>query len=148
MNELVISIAVNCVLGVILLAVLLWKRVSDTERLAGAEDATRKFVHHFPDAVGVASVTDDQRGALLDLQHGHVGLLQRQGRRWNARMLVSQDIASARMKSDGTLHLKFTDFAWPSARIRFADADSRALWLKRLTPKKSAAAPGMGLHDA
>jgi hypothetical protein len=131
MNELAISIAVNILLGLILFVVLYWKRGADTARLAGADEAMRNFVQHCHDTVAQTTVADDQRGALFDLQQGGIGLLQRHGRRWNARTLSSGEVS--RVELDGeTIKLKFADFGWPRAQIRIADSAARELWLDRL----------------
>jgi hypothetical protein len=133
MSELVISIAVNCLLGVILLALLNWKRTPDTVRLAGPGEAMAEFERCFPGAVGVATVADDRRSALIDLKCGSgIGLLQRQGRRWNALMLDSVQLASVELGRNETIHLKFADFGWPRAHIPIAHADTRDLWIGRL----------------
>jgi hypothetical protein len=88
---------------------------------------------NFPDSLGAVTVAADRRGALIDLQGGAgIGLLQRQGRRWNARVLAPGEISSARLDSDGAINLHFADFGWPRACIRIADADARAMWLARL----------------
>jgi hypothetical protein len=147
MNELAISIAVNCVLGVILWAVLRSNRGGEPQGLVGAADAMQKFNEHFPDALGTAALAEDRCSALLELQRGEIGLLQRHGRRWNARLLAPRDISSVRLTEDGTLHLKFADFAWPQARIRFADPATRALWSDRLRPKEDSR-QRLGLRDA
>ncbi|MGO9512905.1 MAG: hypothetical protein ACLP2F_04580 [Steroidobacteraceae bacterium] len=137
MTELAISIAVNIVLGVVLLALLYWKRTGDAVRLAGAGEAMDLFAMHFPGAVGEATVAADHRSALIDLQRGSgVGLLQRQGRRWNARTLAPGEVSSVEADSDGTIELRFADFGWPRAQLRIADANARALWLERLNSLK------------
>ncbi len=131
MNELVISIAVNILLGLILFAVLYWKNGADGARPAGIDEAMRDFVQHHPGAVAQTTVADDRRGALIDLQQGGVGLVQRHGRRWNARTLSSGEVS--RVELDGvTINLRFADFGWPRAQIRIADAEARAQWLGRL----------------
>lgn len=133
MSELVISILVNVVLGIVLLALLYRKRASDTARLAGADEAMNIFGLHFPDALGCATVAADQRGALIDLHGGAgVGLLLRQGRRWNARLLAPGDVAAVELDQEAAVNLRFVDFGWPRARIRIADADACAMWLARL----------------
>jgi len=137
MTELAISIGVNVVLGVVLLALLYWKRADDTVRLAGTDEAMELFAMHFPGEVGEATLADDQRSALIDLQRGaRVGFLQRQGRRWNARRLASGEISSVELGSGGIIKLKFADFGWPRAQLRIADANARALWLGRLNSLK------------
>jgi hypothetical protein len=130
--ELAISIAINVVLGAVLLALLHWKGRPDLVRLAGAEQAIDLFRRHFPDAAGVVTVAADGRSALIDLQPSGVGLLQRQGRRWIARTLASGELSSARVDLDGAINLTFADFGWPRARVPVADANSRATWMARL----------------
>jgi hypothetical protein len=131
MRELLIPIAVNLALGLILLALLFRKRTSDTVRLTQATEAIDIFRMHFPDALGTATVAADGRGALIDLQRGGTGLLQRHGRRWNARLLAPGELSSVQ-QSANAIELGFTDFGWPRARLCIADAGARAMWVARL----------------
>ena len=133
MSELLIPIAVNLALGVILLALLYRQRTRDTVRLTLATEAMDIFRMHFPDALGAATLAADGRGALIDLQRGGTGLLQRHGRRWNARLLAPGELSSVRRSGGDAIELKFADFGWPRARLCLADADARAMWLSRLT---------------
>jgi hypothetical protein len=131
--ELVISIAVNAVLGVVLLGLLYWKGTRDSVRLVGPDEAIAAFKRHYPDAQGSATLAADGRSALIDLHpEGGIGLLQRQGRRWNARVLLSREISAVRVGPDGALEIAFADFGWPRARIALADPQTRARWLARL----------------
>jgi hypothetical protein len=150
MSELAISIAVNCMLGVILLALLIWKRTPDTVRLSEPDEAMEQFKRYFPEAVGAATVADDRRSALIDLKcGGAVGILQRQGRRWNALTLESGQLSSVELGRNEIIQLKFADFGWPRAQIRIADADARALWIGRLKAQMRAAPQSrQGLCDA
>jgi hypothetical protein len=137
MSELAISIAVNVLLGLVLLGLLRWKRIGDTERLAGAAEAIELFSRRLPMTAGGATVSHDGRSALLDLgSDGCVGLLQRHGRRWNARTLVPGEVSSAELRQEA-IKLKFADFAWPHAQIRIDDPDARARWLHRLQALRS-----------
>ena len=138
MSELAISIAINVVLGVALLAILRFKRVGDTVRLAGAAEAVELFSQRFPAVPGDATVADDGRSALIDLDPGgRVGLLQRHGRRWNARALEPGEVASVEIKETAIIKLEFADFGWPHAQIRIDDADARTRWLHRLQALRS-----------
>jgi len=151
MMELVISIAVNVVLGALLLGLFVWKRNTDAIRLANPEEAMDVFRRYFPEAVGTATVAADRRAALIDLQPGGgIGLLQRVGRRWNARLLVPREFSAIALEADGTIKLQFADFGWPRARLRIADPEARAKWLVRLDSLTANAAtrhPG-NLHHA
>jgi hypothetical protein len=138
MSELAISIAVNVVLGLVLLAVLRWTRVGDAVRLAGAPQAIEIFAQRFPAAAGDATVAHDGRSALIALDClGCVGLLQRHGRRWNARALGPGEVSSVELEEAAIIKLKFADFGWPHAKIRIDDADARARWLSRLQALRS-----------
>jgi hypothetical protein len=132
MSELAVSIAVNCALGAILFGVLRWRVSGDTVRLEGPADAMQQFARHFPGAAGTATVADDGRSALIELQRGRIGLLQRLGRRWNARTLIPGDVSKVEASEDGTLRVKFADFAWPGAQLRIGHAEIRSLWVARL----------------
>jgi hypothetical protein len=137
MNDLAISIAVNVVLGVALLAILRWKQPGDTVRLDGASEAIEIFAQRFPVA-GEATLAHDGRSALIDLDSaGCVGLLQRHGRRWNARTLGRGEVASAELVEATVIKLTFADFGWPHAQIRIDDADTREAWLRRLQALRS-----------
>ncbi|HVO49298.1 MAG TPA: hypothetical protein VMT29_23505 [Steroidobacteraceae bacterium] len=130
--ELVISIATNVILGLILLALLRWKTTRDEVRIASAEEALTLFRKHFPDVSGIATVCADQRAAVIELRPGpEVGLLQRQGRRWNAQILRPGDCKRVRRTADGTLTLDLANFGWPRAELRFADASTLEKWLNR-----------------
>ncbi len=131
--ELIEPIAVNVVLGIVLLALLIWKQRPDDARLTDTDEATDIFSKHYPDTMGTVTLAADRRSALIDLKsQDAVGLLQRHGHRWNARVLVRGEIASIQPEPDGSIKVNFVDFAWPRARIRIDDADLRATWLARL----------------
>jgi len=131
--EIALGMAVNALLGVLLLALLRWRRREDGARLSGVEDALALFRHRYPDAAGRADVTEDHRGALIDLQSGGIGLLQRHGLRWNARVLEAGDLAACTLDATGSLHLKLADFGWPQAQVRLAEPATRTAWARRLT---------------
>jgi hypothetical protein len=144
--ELVLAIAVNVVLGILLLALLYWKHTNDNVRLSSAEEALELFRAQFRDAIGKATVSADRRCALIELENG-IGVLERHGRRWNARLLVSRELASVRLGRDGCLRLRFADFGWPQARFVASDPDVRAQWLARLhalTARATAATRDLG----
>jgi hypothetical protein len=147
MKEMAFSIAINVVLGILLLALLYRKRTADHVRLSGPSQAMDLFRSYYPDVVGAATVADDRRGALIDLQRGAgIGLLQRQGRRWNARVLAAGEVSSVQVTAGHAVEVRFPDFAWPRASIRIADPEVRALWVGRLdslTPKGSRHPPDL-----
>lgn len=128
--ELVIAIALNVALGLVLLA-LLWSRRHDAGRLSSEAEAEALFRAQFPDAAGVATLSADGRGALIQLPRG-IGVLVRAGRRWNARLIMPRELTHAQQDSAGAISLTFADFGWPRARLPIADADVRAAWLARL----------------
>jgi hypothetical protein len=130
MAELAISIAVNVVLGALLLALLYRRHTQDSVVLNGPDEAKGIFGLHFADA-GELTMANDKRGALFDLKHGEVGLLQRHGRRWNARILAAGDISSVEL-AEHAIKLKFADFGWPRAQICIEDDEVRAMWTARL----------------
>ena len=149
MRELAISIGVNVVLGGILLVLLRWRHLGDTVPLEGPAAAMSLFKTYFPEAVGEATLSDDRRSALIDLQRGGgIGLLQRQGRRWNARTLMPGEVSSVALAGDGTVKLKFADFGWPRAQLRITDADARAFWMGRLSSLRAQARRHPGLRHA
>jgi hypothetical protein len=126
-----LAIVINLVLGVVLLALLALRLRPDTMTVATPEDAMMLFRRSFPDAVGRATLASDGRGALIDLDPGGLGLLVRGGRRWNARPLAVGDLASVRSMGE-IIEIRFRDFAWPRAQLRFDDARTRAAWNSRL----------------
>ena len=131
MKELLFPIGVNLVLGVILLALLVWKRRPDAVRLLSDTDALVEFQRHFPEATGTATVSADGLAALIETAAGP-GLLVRHARRWNVRMLAAQELAGVRTPDDATLELRFADFGWPRARLRFSDRDAMSRCRARL----------------
>jgi len=131
--ELAISIAANVLLGLLLLALLSWKGRRDGVRLSGADQGMELFRMHFPDAAGTATVAADRRSALVELQDGRIGLLERRGRRWNARMLTRRELSRVELERDGAIQLSFLDFGWPRATFRAADEEAQAQWMARLT---------------
>jgi len=148
MKELLFPIGANLVLGVILLALLVWKRRPDTVRLLSDADALAEFQRHFPEATGTATVSADGLAALIETATGP-GLLLRHARRWNARMLAAQDLADVRTPDDATLELRFADFGWPRARLRFSDRDAMSRCRARLeTLVRSRTAPATDLRHA
>jgi hypothetical protein len=148
MKELLFPIGANLVLGVILLALLVWKRRPDAVRLLSDVDALAEFQRHFPEAAGTATVSADGLAALIETATGP-GLLLRHARRWNARMLAAQELAAVRTPDDATLELRFADFGWPRARLRFSDRDVMSRCRARLeTLVHSRTSPATDLHHA
>jgi len=148
MKELLFPIGANLVLGVILLALLVWKRRPDTVRLLSDADALAEFQRHFPEATGTATVSADGLAALIETATGP-GLLLRHARRWNARKLAAQELADVRTPDDATLELRFADFGWPRARLRFSDRDAMSRCRARLeTLVRSRTAPATDLRHA
>jgi len=131
--HLLVPIAANVVLGIVLAALFLARRTSDDVRLRDGDAALQLYRRRFPDADGSATVSADERGALIALANGSgVGLLQRCGRRWAARELATRDIRSVTVMGGDTLRIALADFGLPRAHIRIADAGARAAWLARL----------------
>jgi len=148
MKELLFPIGANLVLGVILLALLVWKRRPDTVRLLSDADALAEFQRHFPEATGTVTMSADGLAALIETATGP-GLLLRHARRWNARMLAAQELAGVRTPDDATLELRFADFGWPHARLRFSDRDAMSRCRARLeTLVHSRTAPATDLRHA
>jgi hypothetical protein len=142
MKELLFPIGANLVLGAILLALLVWRRRPDPVRLLSDADALAEFQRQFPEATGTATVSADGLAALIETAAGP-GLLLRHSRRWNARMRVAQELAAVRTPDETTLELRFADFGWPRARLRFSDRDAMSRCrarLETLVHSRSAAA--------
>ena len=127
-----LAIVLNVVLGVVMLGLLWWRRSPDAATLASPEEALAQFRRHFPEATGRATLASDARGALLELEPGEVGLLLRDGRRWNARLLVPREVSRVRVIGENRIEIRFTDFAWPRAQLRIDDSGLRAAWVERL----------------
>jgi len=147
--ELILPIAVNVVLGVALLALFAWVRWRELPGLGSSEAALRIFREQFPEASGTASVSADGRSALLALAPGpQIGLLHRNGRRWNARELSPGDLRSAKLRGDEIV-LSFTDFGWGRITLRLPEVTLREQWLARLAalavrPPVATSLPGAG----
>src|SRR5271165_1307347 len=120
MSEMEISILVNIALGIVLFALFRWKGRDDGVRLQGSAEAMQIFRSQFPDVRGEATLAADGRGALIDIEPGGaVGILERRGRRWNARVILPGDPSSAQIKRD-VLCIRFADFGWPRSCLRIA----------------------------
>jgi hypothetical protein len=147
--DLILPIAVNVVLGLALLALFAWVRWRELPGLGGSEEALRIFREHFPEASGTASVSVDGRSALFELAPGpQLGLLHRNGRRWNARELSPGDLRSVKVRGDDIV-LSFTDFGWGRITLRLPEVALREQWLARLAaladrPPVATALPGAG----
>jgi hypothetical protein len=131
--QLLIPIGANVALGLVLVALFFSRRSIDDARLNDGDAALRVFRAQFPDADGAATVTADHRGALIALSHGtHIGILQRRGRRWTARIIGARDIRSVALTRGNTLSLSLADFGWPRAYLQVADPEACTQWLARL----------------
>lgn len=139
MNPLAIAIIANVVLGVVLLGLLYRKRGDDTERLTEPGQALDRYRMVHPTARGGASLAADGRAALIDLADGSLGLVERRGRRWNARALNPGEIAGVDDANDGAITIRFADFGWPKARVLLADPVDRRRWIDRLAALRGAA---------
>jgi hypothetical protein len=148
MKELLFPIGANLVLGVVLLALLVWRRVPDPVRLLSDADALAEFQRHFPEAAGTATLCADGLAAIIETATGP-GLLLRHARRWNARMIAPQELAAVHNSDDETLELRFADFGWPRARLRFSDRDAMLRCRTRLeTLVRSGITPAADLRHA
>jgi hypothetical protein len=144
MSELMLPIAVNLALGVMLLGLFLWRRRPAGVTALTADEALALFRLQYPEAGGAVTLADDRCCALIELEPG-IGLLQRQGRRWVARVLKKSEVASVRLRKDGAIQVGFADFGWPRALVRLDDPNVRASWLERL---ERLAAPDPNPSDA
>ena len=117
-------------------------------RLLSDADALAEFQRHFPEATGTATVSADGLAALIETATGP-GLLLRHARRWNARMLAAPELAAVHTPDDATLELRFVDFGWPRARLRFSDRDTMSRCRARLeTLVQFRTAPATDLRHA
>ena len=147
MAELAVSIAVNVLLGIVLAALLYRRRADDGGLLGGAGEALDVYRSRFPDTQGAATVSADRRAALIELpKDAGIGLVQRQGRRWNARLLAPGEVRSVKHSPPDALDVEFADFGWPRARIRIADPAARAAWMARLDARAAGAPPRSVRH--
>ncbi len=131
MTDLLIAIGANVALGILLLPLLLRSR-TDEVRARTAAEALQIYRRHFPDALGSVLLGHDGRSALIELGGGGLGILQRHGRRWNARALAAGELTDVRAARDGSILVGFADFGWPRARLVPPDAPAREAWLSRL----------------
>jgi len=139
-TELMISLGVNVVLGlvVVLLVIAYRRRFRHELRLANRAAALEAFRAQFPDARGTATVMSDGQAALLTLDEGgEIALVQRHGDRWIARMLSPGAISAADGHQEGVIRLKFADYGWPGTQLLIADNDERTAWLARLQALKA-----------
>jgi len=150
MGALAVSILANVLLGAVLLAMLYRKRGEDSARLTDPAQALACYRATSPSAQGSATLSSDGLGALIDLADGGIGLVERRGRRWNARRLDPLDLAGVDAREDGVVTLRFADFGWPRARVALADPAARARWIERLEGlrREGAAGPHAGMRRA
>jgi hypothetical protein len=142
--EFVVPITAHLIVGLLLLGLFAWRRSSESMQIAGAEQALALFREHFPDASGTVTVAADGAGALVKLGNGAgVGILERRGRRWNARQLGPRDLRSVSLRGE-VIDLTLADFGYPHARFRLSDARARTDWIARL---QSLGAPTQGDHS-
>ena len=139
MNALAISIGSNVVLGIVLLAVLYRRRGPDEARLADPDEALMHYRAFDPAARGSATLASDGRAALIELDGGGLGLVERRGRRWAARSLDAGELVGLDATADGAITLRFADFGWPRALVRIADPEMRHRWIDRLAALREGA---------
>lgn len=130
--EIAISIGENLLLGLVLFGLLRWRLGADPVHATSSAEALQIFRRFFPDAGGRATLAQDGRGALIELDGGGCALLLRRGRRWNARLLIAGEISRVTFDEQGAMQIAFADFGWPRARIALADGNERATWRARL----------------
>lgn len=142
MDALLISILANVVLGLVLFGVLSRRRGRDADCLTEPAQALALYRMRFPTATGRVSLATDGRAALLELDDGGVGLIERCGRRWNARALEAREIAGVERARDGAITVRFADFGWPRARVQLSDPGICQGWMERLGALRETASPG------
>lgn len=136
--ELLVPLGLNLV--VCILAALLvraFRNPGRVPRLNSPAEAVRLFLGHFPDVRGSAALALDGSAALLALEDGRVGLLQRHGHRWNARILTSDQVRTVACLRDGSVTLRLRDYTGPAVVLPPGAAPASELWsscLRRLLP--------------
>jgi hypothetical protein len=141
MDALAISIGANVALGVVLLGILYGRRGVDEARLTDPDQALAQWRALDPRAHGRATLAADGRAALLELDDGSLGLVERRGRRWAARSLDPRELVGVDATDDGSITLRFADFGWPRACVRIADPALRGRVLDRLGALRAGARP-------
>lgn len=137
MGGLTVAIVANIGIGVVLLAVLYRQRLSGPQSLTGPDQALARYRVLYPRANGAVTVATDGLAALLELDDGTIGLVERRGRRWNVRAVSSSELLGVRRGADEAITLRFADFGWPRSRVLLADADTRERWIGRLAALRS-----------
>lgn len=128
---LLLGIVVGGVSAVVLLAHLTGG--SETARIASADAALDRFRLDHPDtAPRSILITDDQRGALLELDDG-VGVVTVLGDKTLTRLLTPSSLRRVTADERG-LHLRLRDPAAPRLDLALGDLHQRATWLARLSP--------------
>jgi hypothetical protein len=131
--DMLFALGSNLVLGALLLPLAAWLLRPDGARLADDEQAAATFARQLPARVGRVARAADGRAALLELDGPAVlGILERRGRRWNARAVAPADVRAVHAAADGVLTIEFRDFGWPAARVALADHADRDRWMARL----------------
>jgi hypothetical protein len=139
-DALTISILANVVLGLVLFGVLYRKPADEPERLSEPADALARYRVRYPAASGRVDVATDGRAALIAISDGSVGLIERRGRRWNARVVEPREILAVDRADDGAITVRFADFGWPRARVELSDPDTCQRWIERLTAMRDSVA--------
>ena len=139
MGGLTVAIVANFGIGIVLLAVLYRQRMSGPQPLTAPDQALARYRVLYPLANGTVTIATDGLAALLDLDDGTIGLVERRGRRWNVRAVSSLELLAVGRESDEAITLRFADFGWPRSRVLLADADTRERWIGRLAALRSTA---------
>ncbi len=150
MDALAISILANVLLGAVLLAMLYRTRGEGAARLTDPAQALALYRAIHPSAQGSAPLSGAGLRALIALAAGGIGLVERRGRRWNARRLEPLEVTGVDAREDGVVTLRFADFGWPRARVALPHPATRARWIERLEGLRREGAAGTrpGMHHA
>lgn len=143
MNVLAISIGANVALGGVLLGLLYRRRGVDEARLTDPDHALAQFRALDPAARGHATLASDGRAALIELDDGDLGLVERRGRRWAARGLDPRELVGCDATDEGSITLRFADFGWPRACVRIADPTTRRRWVERIGALRAGSKAGV-----
>ncbi len=131
--ELLVPLGVN--LLVCIVAALLVRAFRDSARrprLTSPAEALQRFAEHFPDSRGSAVVAADGAAALIALEDGGVGLLQRHGHRWNARILSPARVRAVNPMPGGRVRLRLRDYGGPSVVLDPGTAVASEQWMSCL----------------
>lgn len=94
-------------------------------RLAGPDQARRRFAEDFPDEKVLAvRLTSDDETAFLELGNERLGIVQVFGDKFLTRIVSPKDVARIDAPGPAVVSIRLRDFTWGGGEFRFDDEDA------------------------